>query len=35
MFIERMLNDGNGPLLEQWLRFTEARHRLIAIEPKK
>src|SRR3954468_5907022 len=30
MFIERMLNDGNGPLLEQWLRFTEARHRLIA-----
>ena len=30
MFIERMLNEGNGPLLEQWLRFTEARHRLIA-----
>lgn len=30
MFIDRMLNDGNGPLLEQWLRFTESRHRLIA-----
>jgi len=30
MFIERMLNEGNGPLLEQWLRFTESRHRLIA-----
>jgi flagellar basal-body rod protein FlgB len=30
MFIDRMINDGNGPLLEQWLKFTEARHRLIA-----
>jgi len=30
MFIDRMLNQGNGPLLEQWLHFTEARHRLIA-----
>jgi flagellar basal body rod protein FlgB len=29
MFIDRMLNQGNGPMLEQWLRFTEARHRLI------
>lgn len=30
MFIDRMLNEGNGPLLEQWLRFTQARHKLIA-----
>jgi|SRR5436190_5347341 len=29
MFIERLLNQGNGPLLEQTLRFTEARHRLL------
>src|SRR4051812_35826919 len=29
MFIERLLNQGNAPLLEQMLRFTEARHRLI------
>ena len=30
MFIERMLNEGNAPLLEQMLRFTTARHKLIA-----
>jgi flagellar basal-body rod protein FlgB len=30
MFIDRLVNDGNGPLLEQWLKFTEARHKLIA-----
>ncbi len=30
MFIERLLNQGNAPLLEQTLRFTAARHRLIA-----
>src|SRR3954466_7963769 len=30
MFIDRLLSQGNGPLLEQWLHFTEARHRLIA-----
>lgn len=30
MFIERMLNDGNAPLLEQMLRFTTARHNLLA-----
>ena len=30
MFIERLLNQGNAPLLEQMLKFTAARHRLIA-----
>jgi len=30
MFIERLLDQGNAPLLEQMLRFTAARHRLIA-----
>jgi flagellar basal-body rod protein FlgB len=30
MFIERLLNQGNAPLLEQVLKFTAARHRLIA-----
>src|SRR4051812_39691135 len=29
MFIERLLNQGNAPLLEQMLRFTEARHKLL------
>ena len=29
-FIDRLLNQGNAPLLEQMLRFTAARHRLIA-----
>lgn len=30
MFIDRMLNQGSGPLLEQMARFTSARHKLIA-----
>jgi flagellar basal-body rod protein FlgB len=30
MFIERLLDDGNAPLLEQMLRFTDARHKLLA-----
>ena len=29
-FVDRLLQDGNAPLLEQTLRFTAARHRLIA-----
>ncbi len=30
MFIERLFNESNAPLLEQMLRFTTARHQLIA-----
>ena len=30
MFIERLLNQGNAPLLEQVLKFSAARHKLIA-----
>ncbi len=30
MFIERLLNDGNAPLLEQVVKFTAQRHNLIA-----
>ncbi|HXE53603.1 MAG TPA: hypothetical protein VN541_11330 [Tepidisphaeraceae bacterium] len=30
MLIDRLLNQGSSPLLEQMLRFTEARHELIA-----
>jgi flagellar basal-body rod protein FlgB len=30
MFLERLMNQTNSPLLEQMLQFTEARHRLIA-----
>lgn len=30
MLIDRLLNQGGGPVLEQMLRFTEARHDLIA-----
>lgn len=30
MFIDRLLNDGSEPFLEQTLRFTAARHKLIA-----
>jgi flagellar basal-body rod protein FlgB len=30
MFIERLLNQGNAPLLEQQLRFMQTRQRLIA-----
>jgi flagellar basal-body rod protein FlgB len=29
VFIERLLNQGNAPLLERMLDFTQARHRLI------
>ena len=30
MFIDRLLNQGNAPLLEQTVRFAAARHSLIA-----
>jgi len=30
MFIERLLNQGSAPMLEQMLRFTDARHKLLA-----
>ena len=30
MFIDRLLNQGSAPVLEQMLRFTAARHELIA-----
>ena len=30
MFLERLMNQTNAPLLEQVLQFTEARHNLIA-----
>jgi len=30
MFIDRLLNQGSGPVLEQMLQFTAARHKLIA-----
>jgi flagellar basal-body rod protein FlgB len=30
MFIQRLLNQGNAPLLEQMVKFTQARHRLLA-----
>ena len=30
MFIERLLNQGNAPLLEQVVRFAAQRHKLIA-----
>ena len=30
MFINRLLNEGNGPVLERLLDFTAQRHRLIA-----
>jgi flagellar basal-body rod protein FlgB len=30
MFLERLMNQTNSPLLEQMLQFTEARHRLIS-----
>jgi flagellar basal-body rod protein FlgB len=30
MFIEKLLNQGNAPLLEQVVRFSSVRHRLIA-----
>jgi flagellar basal-body rod protein FlgB len=30
MFLSRLLNQGNAPLLEQTVRFTAARHRLLS-----
>lgn len=30
MFLERMLNQGNAPMLERVVQFTQARHRLLA-----
>jgi flagellar basal-body rod protein FlgB len=30
MFINRLLNQGNAPLLEQMVRFAQTRHRLLA-----
>ena len=30
MFIERLINQGNAPLLEQTVRFHAARHKLLA-----
>ena len=30
MFLNKLLNEGNAPLLERMLEFTAARHRLIA-----
>lgn len=30
MFLTRLLNQGNAPLLEQLVRFTAARHQLLA-----
>jgi flagellar basal-body rod protein FlgB len=30
MFLDRLMNQGSAPLLEQWLQFTESRQRLLA-----
>jgi flagellar basal-body rod protein FlgB len=30
MFLDQLLNQGSGPLLEQWLQFSDARQKLIA-----
>ena len=30
MFLNRLLNQGNAPLLEQMVRFAQARHRVLA-----
>lgn len=30
MFLDRLLNQGSSPILEQWLQFTDARQRLLA-----
>ena len=30
MFVERLMNEGNAPLLEQVVKFSAARHKLIA-----
>ncbi|MGD0463229.1 MAG: hypothetical protein ABSB74_12160 [Tepidisphaeraceae bacterium] len=30
MFLDRLLNQGNAPVLEKWLEFTDARQRLLS-----
>ncbi len=30
MFVERLVNQGSGPVLEQWLQFTAERQKVIA-----
>ena len=30
MYIDRLLNQGSSPLLEQWLKFTDTRQNLLA-----
>jgi flagellar basal-body rod protein FlgB len=30
MYVDRLLNQGSSPLLEQWLKFTDARQSLLA-----
>lgn len=30
MFIDHLMNQGSSPLVEQWLKFTEARHLVLA-----
>jgi flagellar basal-body rod protein FlgB len=30
MYLDRLLNQGSSPLLEQWLRFSDARQHLLA-----
>jgi flagellar basal-body rod protein FlgB len=30
MYIDRLLNQGSNPLLEQWLKFTDTRQELLA-----
>ncbi|MGA2584599.1 MAG: hypothetical protein ABSG31_15090 [Tepidisphaeraceae bacterium] len=30
MYLDRIINGGNGPLLDEWLKFTDARQRLMA-----
>ncbi len=30
MFVNRLINQGNAPLIEQMLKFTAARHKLLA-----
>jgi flagellar basal-body rod protein FlgB len=29
MFMDRLINQGTGPLLEEWLQFTDARQRML------
>jgi flagellar basal-body rod protein FlgB len=30
MYLDRIINQGNGPMLEEWLKFTDARQRMMA-----